>query len=111
MLIGQLAMLGKIVLVDEYLYYRRMEAATATALQDPVAWRKHHYPKLSARVLFQTWKRYTGWLRACLRTPMSIVERAQVLNYLLRMCYWERRSFLNDLLGALRYAMTGGKRE
>ncbi len=110
-LIGQLAMLGKIILVDEYLYYRRMEIATATALQDPVAWRKHHYPKLSARVLFQTWKRYTGWLRACMRTPMSFSERAQVLNYLLHMCYWERRSFLNDLHGAFRYALNRGNRE
>lgn len=110
-LMGHLAMLGKIIRIDEYLYYRRMEAATATALQDSLAWRKHHYPQLSARVLFQSWKRYTGWLRACMRTPMSIAERTQVLNYLLRMSYWERRSFLNDLQGAFRYAMTRGSHE
>jgi len=110
-LMGHLAMLGKAILVDEYLYYRRMEAATATALQDRVAWRKHHYPTLSAKVLFQTWKRFTGWLRACLRTPMSLTERAQVLNFLSHMAYWERRAFLNDLHGAFRYAINRGNVE
>jgi glycosyltransferase involved in cell wall biosynthesis len=110
-LMGHLAMLGKLLLVDEYLYYRRMEAATATALQDPISWRKHHYPKLSARVLFQAWKRYFGWLRAGLGTPMPVANRLQVLKYLAKMCYWERHSFLIDVQGALRYMVKGGVRE
>jgi glycosyltransferase involved in cell wall biosynthesis len=103
-LMGHLAMLGKIIRVDEFLYYRRMEVATATALQDPVAWRKHHYPELSARVLFQSWKQWFGWMRACMATPMSVTERTQVLNYLAQMCYWDRRSLMNDVQGAFQYA-------
>jgi glycosyltransferase involved in cell wall biosynthesis len=103
-LMGHLAMLGKIIRVDEFLYYRRMEVATATALQDPVAWRKHHYPQMSARVLFQSWKRNCGWMRACMATPMSTAERMRVVNYLLRMCFWDRQSLVDDVQGAFQYA-------
>lgn len=103
-LMGHLAMLGKIILVDEFLYYRRLEVGTATALQDPIAWRKHHYPRMSARVLFQSWKNCLGWTHACMATPMSIAERLQVLNYLIRMCYWDRRFLMIDVQGAFEYA-------
>ncbi len=103
-LMGQLAMLGKVIRVDEFLYYRRMEAATAAGQRDPIAWRMHHYPQTSARVLFQSWKKSLGWMRACMATPMSIAERRQVLNYLVRMCYWDRRSLMQDVQGAFRYA-------
>ena len=103
-LMGHLAMLGKIIRVDEFLYYRRMEVATATVLQNSVAWRKHHYPQMSARVFFQWSKRNCGWIRACLATPMSVTERTQVLNYLVKMCYWDRRSLMNDVQGAFQYA-------
>jgi len=103
-LMGHLAMLGKIIRVDEFLYYRRMEVPTAPGLRDPVAWRKHHYPQTSARVLFQSWKKCFGWMRACMATPMSIAERGQVLNYLVRMYYWDRRSLMIDVQSAFRYA-------
>jgi glycosyltransferase involved in cell wall biosynthesis len=103
-LLGQLAMLGKIVRLDEFLYYRRMEVATATSLQDFESMRKHHYPQMSAKVLFQTWKLYCGWIRACTRTRMSMAERTQVLSCLVRMCYWDRRSLEHDIWDAFQYA-------
>jgi glycosyltransferase involved in cell wall biosynthesis len=104
-LMGHLAMLGKIIRIDEFLYYRRMEVSTATALQDPIAWRKHHYPRMSARVLFQAWKQRFGWMRAWIATPMSLTQRRQVLRYLIQMCYWDRRSLMKDFQGAFQYAI------
>lgn len=103
-LMGHLAMLGKVIRVDEFLYYRRMEVPTAPGLRDPVVWRKHHYPLTSARVLFQSWKKNFGWMRAGMATPMSITERRKVLNYLVRMCYWDRRSLMMDVQDAFLYA-------
>ncbi len=103
-LMGHLAMLGKIILVDEFLYYRRMEVATATTLQDATAWRKHHYPEMSGRVLFQSWKNCLGWIYAWIATSMPIGDRLQVLNYLTRMCYWDRHLLFADVRGAFEYA-------
>ena len=107
-LIGNLALLGKIIRVDEHLFYRRMDVATSTVLQDDEAWRRHHYPKLSASVLFQSWKRSAGWLRACLVAPLPAAEKARVFAYCLRMCNWNRRDLWQDLGQAATY-FAGGR--
>ena len=44
-LMGHLALLGKFRLIDDALYFRRMEPATSTVLQDPLAVLRHHYPR------------------------------------------------------------------
>lgn len=102
-LMGHLALLGKFRLLHERLFYRRMEAATATALQDPAAVWRHHYPQPSARTLLQGSKRQVGWARAALSAPMPIGERLRSLTYVARICYWERKALLEDLRGVWRY--------
>ncbi len=102
-LLAHLALRGKFVLVDDYLYFRRMDIATSTALQDADARRAHHYPQRSARILFQSWKRHFGWLRAGLAAPLSVSQRARVLGYLARLVFWGRGALLTDVQDALRY--------
>jgi glycosyltransferase involved in cell wall biosynthesis len=103
-LMGHLALLGKFLLVEERLYFRRMEVATSTALQDPAARLRHHYPVVTARTLLQVWKEQFGWLRAGAAAPLPPIERMRVLGYLGRRFVWEREALLRDLLGALRFA-------
>jgi len=106
-LMGHLALLGKFRLLDQRLFYRRMEAATATVLQDPEAVRRVLYPQLSAGILFQDSKRQLGRARAALAAPMPIAERVRSLTYVAKICYWERKTLLEDLRDAWRY-FTGG---
>lgn len=102
-LMGHLALLGKFRLVDERLFYRRMDPKTATVLQDvPTKWR-HHYPRQSARTLFQGCKRQLGWVRTVLSAEMSIGERLRCLETVARQCYYDRRAFLEDLNGLWSY--------
>ena len=98
-LMGHLVLLGKFRLIDERLFYRRMEAATATALQDKVAVRKHHYPQLGTRSLFQFSKCQLGWIRAVSAARMPIGERLRCLVYVAKRCFWERNLFLADIHG------------
>jgi glycosyltransferase involved in cell wall biosynthesis len=106
-LMGHLALLGKFRLLDERLFYRRMEVATATVLQDPEAVRRFLYPQLSAGILFQDSKRQLGRARAALAAPMPIAERVRSLTYVAKICYWERKTLLEDLRDAWRY-FSGG---
>ncbi len=106
-LMGHLVLLGKFRLLDERLFYRRMELATATSLQDLTAVRMHHYPQLSARTLFQGSKRQMGWARAALLAPMPMGERLRVLVYVVKMGYWQRKALLEDLRGAWYYFTRG----
>jgi glycosyltransferase involved in cell wall biosynthesis len=107
-LMGHLALLGKFVLVDEVLYYRRMEVATSTTLQDHTSRLRHHYPVASARTLLQEWKQQLGWLRAGLSAPMGVAERARVLGYLARRFAWNRELLIKDLQGAAQYVLKRG---
>jgi glycosyltransferase involved in cell wall biosynthesis len=102
-LMGHLVLQGKFRLLDDRLFYRRMEPATATALQDRTAVRRFHYPQLGARSLFQYTKCQVGWVRAVLAPPMSPRERRRALLFVAKRCYWERIGFLEDARGVWRY--------
>lgn len=102
-LMGHLALLGKFRLVNERLFYRRMEKATATALQDTATVLAQHYPQLSTRALFQGSKQQLGWVRAALSAPMPPAERLRSLKYVAKMCYWDRKAYLQDLRGLWYY--------
>jgi len=102
-LMGHLALLGKFRLLNERLFYRRMEATTATVLKDPAGVRKHHYPQMGPGTLFQGVKEQLGWVRAVLSAPMSSRERTRSLIHVARMCYWGRAAYMQDLRGAWRY--------
>lgn len=102
-LMGNLVLQGKFRLVDERLFYRRMEATTATALQDRTAVRRHHYPQLGASSLFQYSKCQLGWARTVVTSPISLSERLRSLLYVTKRCYWERIGFLEDARGVWRY--------
>lgn len=103
-LMGHLAVLGRFRLIDAPLFYRRMEVGTATALQDAEGMRRHHYPVLTARTLFQGWKRHLGWLRVAALAPMPMAERGGALKHVVQNCFWDRATLLADLRGAWRYA-------
>jgi glycosyltransferase involved in cell wall biosynthesis len=102
-LMVHLAMLGKIRLHDEPLYYRRMETDSSTALQDAESVRKHHYPTSGLPVLFQNTKHNIGWIRAAFSAPLPLRERGRLLAYLVRRSYWNSGALLDDLNDAARY--------
>lgn len=109
-LMGHLALLGKMLRVEEPLYYRRMEPATSTALQGADGWRQHHYPTLNARLLLQASKRQLGWLRATTAAPMTLSERWRVYGHVARMIVRGRQELIDDLRGVVRYARYGFNR-
>jgi glycosyltransferase involved in cell wall biosynthesis len=102
-LMGHLALLGKFRLIDEPLFYRRMEPHTATSMQDRAAVWRHHYPRLSRNALFQGCRRQAGWLRVALTGPMPPGERMRSLTLVAKMCYWKRAFLLRDLSDLWHY--------
>lgn len=106
-LMEHLALLGKFRLLPERLFYRRMEAAFSTALQDPASVLKHHYPRQSARTLLQGSKRLMGRVRAALSTSMPMGQKLHTLAYVARTCYWERTVVPEDLRGVWQYFVRG----
>jgi glycosyltransferase involved in cell wall biosynthesis len=106
-LMGHLALLGKFRLINERLFYRRMEVETATVLQDAEAVWRFYYPQSRAHLLWQGSQYQLGWARVALSAPMSIRERLRTLEYVARRCYWQRRFVLDDLRGFWSYLTRG----
>lgn len=98
-----LALLGKFRLIEQRLFYRRMDRATATALQDDAGKLTHHYPAQNLGTLLQGSKRQLGRLRVALSAPLSFGERMRVLRYVAKMIYWDRAFFGEDARGIWRY--------
>jgi glycosyltransferase involved in cell wall biosynthesis len=106
-LVGQLALMGRIALLPERLFHRRMDGATATRLMSAEAVQRHHYPTPTLRSLFPTWRFAAGWLRAVLSSGLPFADTCRGLQRVLRMIYWKRADLRRDLGEALRYPVRG----
>jgi hypothetical protein len=106
-LLGGLALLGKFRLVEERLFYRRMQVATATSMQDEVALSRHHYPEPTVDSLAQFSRVQLGWLRVVGSAPIEVSEKFRALKYIAKRCYWERHLFKDDVRGILEYLTRG----
>jgi len=102
-LVGNLALLGKLKLLPEPLYYRRMESETSTSLMSPEAIERHHYPNPTIRSLFPSWKLYIGWMRISLSATINMKQRKRVMVIVTRMAYWNWKDLINDIRMALRF--------
>lgn len=102
-LVGHLALLGKIALLHLHLFYRRMERETATRLMTAEAVERHHYPEKTLRSLFPAWRFAAGWLRVVIATHMPLRTKCRALYRALQFTYWNRKQLRHDLGEALRY--------
>lgn len=104
-LVGHIALLGKAVLLPEYLFYRRMDSETATALMSKEARERHHYPGKTSRALFPSWRFLAGWFRAVWSARLSFSETRRAFGWVLHMAYWRHADLRHDLISAFRYAL------
>lgn len=101
-LVGHLALLGKIALLESPLFYRRMDDATATRMMSEAAVHRHHYPVNTWRSLLPSWRLALGWARVALSADLTIAQTAKALLWVLRRAYWNRAQMGHDLLDLLR---------
>jgi glycosyltransferase involved in cell wall biosynthesis len=104
-LVGHLALLGRIDLLDAPLFYRRMDPGTATRLMSAEAVHRHHYPQQTVRAMFPAWRNVAGWIRAVLSTRLPWSDTRRALSWVARNAYWNRAALTHDLVQALHWPM------
>lgn len=109
-LMGHLALLGRIHLLPERLIYRRTERMSATKVDHKEAWLRHHYPRRTWRSLFPSWRMYIGWCRAVAATPLTGRQKWRAWRVVFRMFRWSREALLADLVTAARFPFPRGDR-
>lgn len=100
-LVGHLALFGKIQLLDEPYFYRRMDAATATRMMSDAAVHRHHYPQATLRAMLPSWRLAYGWARVAVSADLPWKDALRALNWVLRRTYWNRGQMGRDLLNLL----------
>ena len=100
-LVGHLALLGRIVLLDEPLFYRRMDDGTATRLMSSEALHRHHYPVKTLRSLFPAWRFMGGLLRTAVSSGLTVGDTMRALRVVLRETYWRKAYLRRDVVNAL----------
>lgn len=102
-MVAHLALIGRIKLLPEPLFYRRMDEATATPMMSARALHQHHYPVDTWRSLLPAWRLAWGWTRAALSGHRSLSIKARALIWVARRTYWKRVRLGRDLLDVLRF--------
>lgn len=100
-MMAELALQGKLVEVPEYLFFRSMDATTATALKSKEEVRRHYNPRGRKQMLFQQWKIQAGYFRAIRRASLARDEKKCLYGFMVKSTFWARRSLYSDLRDAL----------
>lgn len=96
-LMAEVALYGKFVEVPEFLFFRRLDAATATAKKSDQEILRHYDPKLRRRMLFQTWKLNRAYLSSVWRAPLPLAEKLCLYRHLARRIAWDREKLAREL--------------
>ncbi len=100
-LMAEVSLHGKFINVPDYLFYRRMDEASATALMDEKELTRHYHPDSTSKMIFQQWILHLNYLKAVLRTRLTPGSKIKSLYYVLKNAMWHRADLFRDLKRSL----------
>ena len=103
-LMSELSLLGKFLLLDEHLFYRRMSPESATRLKNAREVELHHVPSAKAPLRWQYWRYQFALLRTSRLVRFLSQDWFRVLNYSLRTLVWLRAELARDFMQSIRGA-------
>jgi glycosyltransferase involved in cell wall biosynthesis len=101
-LLGELSMHGVFVEVPEVLFYRRKEKRNVARDQSLTDLQEFYDPGSGGKVFMRTWRHQYEYLRAALRAPLPLSERARIAAYIARVCISVRGELARELTGAVQ---------
>jgi glycosyltransferase involved in cell wall biosynthesis len=104
-LVAQLTLLGKILLLDEHLFGRRMDAKNATRLMSAEAVRRHHHPYKSVRALLPGIRRAIGGAQTVLQSKLTPRQKLRALAWVGKSLRWRWPALRQELLDVLRHPL------
>lgn len=102
-LMGRLALIGKIVELPDRLFFRCMDPSTATIMRSQEESTRHRFPVPTARALFQSWRLQAAWVEAAASAAVPWGEKRRAIHAAIRMLYWRRNELVSDVREACQY--------
>jgi glycosyltransferase involved in cell wall biosynthesis len=105
-LIIELAIHGKILEIDEPLFYRRIHPGAYSYAVSHERDRSFYTPTASGRAspMQRAWPNTRAYLRAISRSPARPGQKLGMLSYVLRQAWWQRAEILDEVRGSIRSA-------
>jgi glycosyltransferase involved in cell wall biosynthesis len=101
-LMTELALMGRFLIVDEQLFFRRMSSEAATKLKSAREVDEHLDPTARGPLKWQLWRYHLALLRAASRAPFLSRDWLRTVNYGLRALVWSRKALAGDAWRAIR---------
>lgn len=101
--IAELAMMGKLVEVPGYLFYRRMDKASATHMKSAEDVHLHFDPEGATPMLFQKWKRLNVFRRAVKDSALRPEQKRRLYKILAVRARWGRAGLAQEFVDAARW--------
>jgi glycosyltransferase involved in cell wall biosynthesis len=101
-LLGEMTLYGAFAEVPEFLFYRRKEQRNAIRDQSVESLQEFYDPKSRGKVFMRTWRHQYEYVRAVLRSPLPVTEKARIVAHIARLCVSVRRELARELGLAVR---------
>jgi glycosyltransferase involved in cell wall biosynthesis len=101
-LMAELALHGKLINLPDFLFYRRMDRETATALMEDEELVKHYHPDSSSKMIFQQWIIHFNYMKVVFRTSIPWLSKLKCAAYVVKNIIWHRRDLFEDLKFSLK---------
>ena len=104
--LGELTLYGTFVEVPEVLFHRRYEPTSAFRNATLENWQEFFAPATRGTFVMRTWRHQAEYLRADLRSSLSLADKARVAGIIARRCIAVRGELLRELAGAVRHSFS-----
>jgi glycosyltransferase involved in cell wall biosynthesis len=96
--LAELSLYGKFCEIPKFQFYRRFHEDSSSFARGNAAHeaRRYHAPRNA--VPFNTWRFHSTYMRAVLRSPLTLGEKSELGLLLLRKIYWDSRPLGQELI-------------
>lgn len=101
-LLAELTLYGKFIEIPEYLFMRRMDSATATAMQTKDEVKAYYDPGKKSKMLFNNFHMMYQYFVAVFRSDITMDQKMKLYLLLLRKINWEKHRLAADIKEALK---------
>lgn len=97
-LMGEIALYGHVLEIDEFLFYRQMDEESSTSMQDTETLTEHYYPAGGKKMYFQYWKGFLFYFDALKRCGLQGEEKRRAQKAILKRMYWYKDKLARDVM-------------
>lgn len=101
-MIAELALRGKFIEIPEELFFRRMQADTATALKSPEQTKEFFAAEPNSPAILSNWKTELALMKGVLKAPIILSQKVSLLFYVTKRMIWARETLLRELVHYFR---------